>query len=322
MSADHLLIVGFGGPTPDKTAHESGKSEAYRFVSGIFGDNPARQARVDEVVKHYEALGGFSKFNEITEAQADALGGELRRRGIELKILCGFDHWRPHIADRVTDLAQAGCREFLTLVMSPHQSAVSWDGYLRRVSEGLDALDEDKRPKLVGVVEPWWNRAGFIEAVADRIAAAAKELGASLAAEDCGLLLSAHAVPLSIVKTSPYIRQVEETAKLVAEKTGAKHWRVGYQSAPSDSRIPWTEPFIAEAMEQLNGLGAVKVVGAPIGFLCDNLEVLYDLGVEGARIAEGLKVKFKRAEAVNVHKAFIALLADQVEAKLKDVVSA
>lgn len=319
MTVDHLLILGFGGPTPDEKAHESGKSEAYRFVSGIFGDNPARQARVDEVVGHYEELGGFSKFNEITEAQGDALGKELGSRGIDLKIVCGFDHWHPHIADLVGEIAGAGCREFLTLVMSPHQSAVSWDGYLRRVTEGLESLHEDKRPKWAGVVEPWWNRDGFIDALADRIGAAAKELGTELGSEASGLLLSAHAVPISIVKTSPYVSQVEETATLVAAKLGAKHWRVGYQSNPSDSRIPWTEPFLEQALEQLKGLGAERVVASPIGFLCDNVEVLYDLGVEGTRIAERMKIGFIRAESVNLHPAFIAMLADQVEAKLAEV---
>jgi hypothetical protein len=113
----HLLIVGFGGPTPGCcNRFSSCPGEAYCFVSGIFGDNPARKTRVEEVVEHYKALGGFSRFNEITEAQAAAVGDELKRRGIELSISVGYDHWMPHIADKVAEMASSGAREFITLV--------------------------------------------------------------------------------------------------------------------------------------------------------------------------------------------------------------
>jgi ferrochelatase len=313
----HLLIVGFGGPTPGCcNRFSSCPGEAYCFVSGIFGDNPARKTRVEEVVEHYKALGGFSRFNEITEAQAAAVGDELKRRGIELSISVGYDHWMPHIADKVAEMASSGAREFITLVMAPHQSSVSWDGYLRRVGEGLDALPEDKRPRWAGVCEPMWNKPGFIEALGDRIQQAAGKLGADLSDSSTGLVLSAHAVPMPIVHTSKYVDQIKETARLVADRVHSNNWIVGYQSAPTDSRIEWTKPYLEQAIDQLKESGARKVVAAPIGFLCDNVEVLYDLGVEGGAHAEKLELPFAAAEAVNTHPAFIRMLADNVEAAL------
>lgn len=313
MPVTDLFVIGFGGPTPGCCKRvDPCPGEAYCFVSGIFGHNPARKARVDEVVEHYRQLGGFSKFNEITEAQAKAVGEELARRGKKLRITIGYDHWLPHIADKVADLKG----EFVALVMSPHQSSVSWDGYLRRVAEGLEKLPEGKRPKWAGVAEPWWNKSGFIDALADRVREAAKSIGADLHAGSTGLLLSAHAVPMPVVKTAPYQKQIDETARLVAEKVGANNWMVGYQSAPGDSNIPWTTPFIDRAMEELAESGANKIVAVPIGFLCDNVEVLYDLGIEGKQKAEELGIKFAAANSVNTHQAFINLLADQVEAKL------
>jgi ferrochelatase len=316
MAITDLLVVGFGGPTHEccqKYAECPG--QAFCFVNGIFGDNPARRVRVNEVVEHYKHLGGFSRFNEITHAQAVSLGAELEARGHKLRVRVGYDHWMPYIADEV--VAMKGVDEFLVLVMAPHQSSVSWDGYLRRVSEGLERVDESQRPKWAGVVDPFWNKPGFIEAVADKISAAAKTIKADLKNSATGLLLSAHAVPMPVVKTSQYVQQIRETAELVAARLGANNWMVGYQSAPSDSRIEWTTPYLGRAIEELKESGAQKIVAAPIGFLCDNVEVLYDLGIEAGAIAKAHALPYVTAEAVNTHPAFIGQLADNVEAKLR-----
>jgi len=313
----NLFIAAFGGPTEGCCKHfDPCPGEAYCFVSGVFGHNPARKQRIDEVVEHYKALGGFSKFNEITEAQADALGKELAARGKSLNITVGYDHWMPYIADKVGEMAANDKGDFLALIMSPHQSSVSWDGYLRRISEGLEKLPEGDRPKWAGVVEPYWNKPGLIEALAEHTQKAADSIGADLKDASTRLLLSAHSVPESIAKTSDYVMQVEETAKLTAEKLGAADWKVVYQSGPTDSRIPWTGPFLEDAVEEAHKDGATAVVATPIGFLCDNVEVLYDMGIEGKEKAEEVGVKFAAAEAVNTHPAFIAALADQVVAAI------
>lgn len=316
MTIDNLMVVAFGGPTKECCGkHAECPGQAFCFVNGIFGDNPARRARVDEVVEHYKFFGGFSRFNEITEAQAYAIQAVLKKRGHDLKLTVGYDHWMPWIADQVAKVDG----EFLVMVMTPHQSAVSWDAYLRRVTEGLEKLDESSRPKWAGVVEPFWNKPGFIEALADRVREAAKAINADLTNSSTGLVLSAHAIPMSLVKTSKYVEQIKETAELVAAKVGAANWMVAYQSAPSDSKIEWTTPYLERAIEELKEGGARRIVAAPIGFLCDNVEVLYDLGVEGKNKADDLDLPFAAAEAVNTHPAFIKQLADNVEAKLNEL---
>lgn len=316
MPVTDLLIVAFGGPTEECCEkHAECPGQAFCFVNGIFGDNPARRARVDEVVEHYQELGGFSRFNEITEAQGDALRAELAKRGHELRVTVGYDHWMPHIADQVGKLEG----EFLVLVMAPHQSSISWDGYLRRVSEGLDKLEESDRPKWAGVVDPFWNKPGFIDALADRIGATARSIDVDMTNSTNGLVLSAHAVPMPVVKTSKYVDQIKETAELVASKVGATNWAVAYQSAPSDSKIEWTTPYLDRVIEEMKEGGARRIVAAPIGFLCDNVEVLHDLGIEGRKTADEKGIPFAVAEAVNTHEAFIRQLADNVEAKLNEV---
>jgi ferrochelatase len=313
----HLFLAAFGGPTKGCCKRfDPCPGEATCFVSGVFGHNEARKARIEEVAAHYKHLGGFSRFNEITERQAQALKSELARRGKALGVTCGYYHWNPYIMDQVAGMAQSGVKDFIALVMAPHQSSVSWDGYLRRIQEGLEALPENARPAWKGVVDPWWTKPGFITALAERIKAAAATIGAELTAPDAGVLFSTHAIPMAVARTSPYVRQTEETVRAVVEALGLKRFKLGFQSQPTDSRIEWTKPSMEDALAELAKDGARKVVGCAVGFLCDNVEVLYDMGVEGRQEAAKLGVQFAAAEAVNDHPSFISMLADQVEAKL------
>lgn len=317
MPIDTLFIAAFGGPTKGCCKKfDPCPGEAYCFVSGIYGHNPARKARIDEVAAHYKELGGYSKFNEITEAQGKAVIAELKKRGHNLKLVCGYFYWSPYILDQVAAMAKGGSKEFMALVMAPQQSAISWDGYLRRIQEGLEALPGEK-PQFKAVVDPFFDKPGLIEAWADHAQKAAKGIGAEFTKDDTAVIFSVHAVPQALVKTSPYVKQAEATAQLVAEKIKAKHWKIGYQSQSSDSKINWTEPSLEQAIGELVKAGAKKIVGVPIGFLCDNVEVLYDLGIEGKHEAEKAGAKFAAAEAVNTHPAFIKMLADGVEAKLR-----
>ncbi len=309
-------MVGFGGPTPgccEQFAPCPG--EAYCFVSGIFGHTPARKQRIEEVAAHYLELGGYSRFNAYTERQAAALAAALAQRGTPLQVRCGYHHWRPYVRDVIAAMQADGVREMLVLIMAPHQSSVSWDLYLRIVGEGI-AQAGAGAPHVIGVIDPWWNEAGFIDAIAARIEDAAREDGVALRAPETGLLLSAHAVPEPVSRTSPYCQQVEETAALVAATLGLADHTVAYQSQPSDSNIPWTTPVLDKAIDALAEAGKKTIVSAAIGFLCDNVEVLYDLGIEGKKHAEKRGLPFTRAESVHTHPTFIGMLTDRVVAKL------
>ncbi|MCK6440286.1 MAG: ferrochelatase [Planctomycetes bacterium] len=315
----NILLVSFGGPTPGCCKRvDPCPGEAYCFVSGIFGHNPARKERIDEVVEHYTTVGGFSRFNEITEAQGEAVRKELSKRGVDATIYSGYHHWKPYVSDVIAGMANEGVGEFLVLVMSPHQSSVSWDGYVRLVAESINKLGS-RAPQVLGVVEPFWNATGFIDAIADNVRAAAKKAGWSLSSKDTAVLFSAHSVPESVSKTSPYCSQIVETSRLVLQKLGSPNAMGAYQSQPEDSRIPWTGPFLKDGIKQLASDGIKNIIGIPVGFLGDNVEVLYDLGIEGEYAAKEHGARFVRAEAVNTHPAFITMLADRVQEKLAQV---
>ena len=314
--APALLMVAFGGPTPGCCERFTPcPGEAHCFVSGILGHNPARRQRIAEVAAHYGELGGYSEFNAYTRKQAEALAAELGSRGLDVPTWCGYHHWRPYVRDVVAEMKTAGVREMLVLIMAPHQSSVSWDLYLRIVGEGIEQAGAGA-PRVIGVVEPWWNEAGFTEAIADRISEASRREGIELCAPDTALLLTAHAVPESLSRTAPYCRQIEETAALVAAQLGGPGYRVAYQSQSGDSTVPWTQPMVEDVIAAYAEAGKSTIVSHAIGFLCDNVEVLYDLGVEGRRCAAEHGVRFVRAESVHSHPAFIRMLADRVAVKL------
>ncbi len=317
QTSTELLMVAFGGPAPGCCKRfETCPGEAYCFVSGIFGHNEARRERIEEVVAHYRELGGYSAFNAYTADQADALVAELARRGLPLRVRCGYHHWQPYVRDVIAEMSADGVKDIVVLIMAPHQSSVSWDQYLRIVGEGIQQVGEPA-PQVVGVIDPWWNVEGFVEALSSRIDTAAEAIGADLKAPDTGLLLTAHAIPQPVSRTAPYCTQVQETAALVAQKLGVANYTVAYQSQPSVSTIPWTGPSVEEAIAAFAEAGKTKIVSSAIGFLCDNVEVMYDLGIEGKRCADTHGVAFARAESVHSHPAFIRVLADRVEAKLQ-----
>ena len=164
MTIDGILVMGFGGPTPgccgrrgDACGYkENCGHEARCFVSGILGDNPARLGRVDDVASHYIHFGGFSPYNELTEKQAAGVADELKARGHDIPIECGYRHWAPYGPEAVQKLADKGCKNIALLIMAPHQSTVSWDWYIKYAAEATEELGPDA-PQLTAVIDPWWN---------------------------------------------------------------------------------------------------------------------------------------------------------------------
>ncbi len=266
-----------------------------------------RTARVEEVAAHYQHLGGFSPFNRFTEEQAGALSRELASRGVDLPVWVGYRHWAPYVKEVMAGISREGCRRLLAVIMAPHQSTVSWDWYLKVVGEALDPLGE--AAPQVKFLDPWWRHPGFVEAWAERVreALAGWEPGRAARAE---LIFTAHAIPHAIARTGPYTQQFEETASAVARRL-ERPFTLAYQSGPENPAIPWTDPDICEVMRQRAKSGR-DFVAAPVGFLCDNVEVLYDLDIAARQIAQAQGSGFVRAGTVGTHPRFIGMLADLV----------
>jgi len=261
------------------------------YLADIRGGRPVRPEAVDELVERYRRIGGASPLNRITEAQ---------RAGLEeaagLPVYVGMKHWRPRIPEAV-DLALAGGAELLVgLVLAPHYSGISIGGYRTRLEEALAGRAE------VVFVESWHDHEPYLELLAGRVAGTTAHV-----------VFTAHSLPERILaEGDPYRDQLLETSQLVAERAGTPDWSFAFQSESSTGE-PWLGPDILDELERLHRTGVRKVLVAPVGFVSDHLEILWDLDVEAREKAAQLGLELDRIESLNADPAFIRALADLVE---------
>ena len=312
MKYDSVLLVAFGGPTPgccQKYDNDTCPGEAYCFVEGIAGTADSQRERVKDIAAHYVKLGGFSPFNALTFKQAAALEIALRERHLPLPVYAGFRHWNPYLKEVVSEMAQQkGHRKILGIIMAPHQSKVSWEWYQQTVKKGIDALAGEK--PTIDYLTPWYTHKGYVGAIADIIKTAC---GDKLARAE--LVFTAHAIPQRAADTSPYTQQFGKTGEAVAQEIGKTRFGLAYQSEVENSPLPWTQPDINDWLKSRKEKGVDTVVASPIGFLCDHVEVLYDLDIEAKATAEACGIDFIRAGTVGSHPKFINMLADFVSEK-------
>lgn len=311
MKYDSVLLVAFGGPTPgccQKYNKDACPGEAYCFVEGIAGEAESQRERVKDISAHYVKLGGFSPFNKLTFEQAAALEIALQKRDLFLPVYAGFRHWTPYLKEVITEIAQKGHRKILGIIMAPHQSQVSWEWYQQTVAEGIDAVDGEK--PMIDYLDPWYTHRGYVDAIAEIIKTAC---GNKL--ERAELVFTAHAIPQLAADTSPYTQQFGKTGEAVAQEIGKTRFGLAYQNAVENSPIPWTQPDINDWIKARKTEGVDTVVASPIGFLCDHVEVLYDLDIEATETAAACGVDFIRAGTVGSHPKFINMLADFVYEK-------
>lgn len=300
MSAriDATMLLGFGAPT---------RPEQIRpFLDNLLRGRPAAKDRYEEVVRHYEAVGGGSPYNELTNRQALALGVRLSRDGVEIPVAVGMRNWEPYLIEVLRELSRTGARRVLGFVLAAHRCEASWDRYLDSVRAAQQELGANA-PRLV-YPEPWHTHPKFIEAVASRTRDALARLAPKDAAQ-AHLLFTAHSIPVAMAEKSRYAGEVTESARLVAEALSRERWSVAFQSRSGNPRERWLEPDITPALEMLGAKAAVIV---PIGFLCDHLEVLYDLDVDARKVADEAGIAMERAGTVGDHPAFIEMIASLV----------
>ena len=305
---DSVLLVAFGGPTPGCcNKYNPCPGEAYCFVEGIAGVSPSKAERVKEVANHYALLGGFSPFNELTGVQAESLRSALADRGVDVPVYAGFRHWSPYVREVIPQMAENGHRSILAIIMAPHQSKVSWDWYQQTVTEAVGSLEGEK--PSVSYLEPWFRNEGYITAITELIRETCKDLEPD-EFDKAALVFTAHGIPQSAANASPYTQQFRRTAGLVAAQLGRELFDLAYQSGPENPTVPWTQPDINSLILERYRSRVETVIASPIGFLCDHVEVLYDLDHEARNTAERYGISFLRAATVGDHPAFINMLAD------------
>jgi protoporphyrin/coproporphyrin ferrochelatase len=302
-SCDGVLIIGFGGPTSS--------AEVRPFLDRVLKGRPVPPERYEEVVRHYERLGGRSPYNEITIRQAAALRESLHRQGVATPVAVGFRNSPPYLDDALAELTRRGVTRALGFILAAFRCEASWDRYQSDVEDARGRLGADA-PE-VDYPASWHDDPLFVEAVADRLRVAMARLDPD-ERKHVELVFTAHSIPVAMAEHAPYVRQLRESAAMIADAIAHPRWELAFQSRSGSPRERWLEPDIGDALRTLKGRAVVVM---PLGFLCDHVEVLYDLDVEAARIAREAGVRMERAATVGDHPHFIEMMASIARKHLK-----
>jgi len=305
---DSVLLVAFGGPTAPQ--------EIRPFLEIVTRGRGIPTERLEEVAHHYEQMpGGRSPLAELTFAQARALEQALTVSGAALPVFVGMRNWHPFLHETLAEMVGKGARRALAIILSPLRTEASWDRYMLDVAEARARVAAAPE---VGFAPPWFDHPRFVAAVADRTQAALDEVPAPERAWT-PLVFTAHSVPTAMADASPYVSDLTASVRDVVRRVGHARWSIAYQSRSGSPRQPWLEPDIGDVLRRLAADRERHAVVVPIGFVCDHVEVLYDLDVEARRIAAGAGLQLHRAAAVNDHPEFVAMLADLVRRARGDV---
>jgi ferrochelatase len=271
-------------------------------------------SRIEEVVKHYEAVGGRSPLTELTFKQARALEGELMNRGRPMRVYVGLRHSKPFLRDALEQMIGDGVARILGVILSPHRTEASWDKYQNSVAAAQAELGGHCAP--VEYCPGWHAHSLFIQAWTELIGFEMQKISPEQRGS-ASLVFTAHSVPVAMAERSGYAEQVRETASLIASGLGRSRWSIAYQSRSGNPKDPWLEPDVLSVIRELKANGATEVIVAPIGFVCDHVEVLYDLDIQAREVAEDLGLGFYRARCVNDHPLFIRMMGEIVEGQLR-----
>jgi len=301
---DAVLLISFGGPL--------GPADVRPFLDNVLRGRRVSPERKEEVAHHYERFGGVSPLTELTMKQAAALEAALRARGIDVPVHVGMRNWHPYLPDTLDAMSRAGVRRAIGLIAAAQRSYSGCLQYRENVRDARQAVaDRGTTPPEVVYVADWHEHPGFIEANADHIRRAIDRLPADRR-DRARLVFTAHSIPIAMAKEYPYEENLHASAALIAAKAGRSDWALVYQSRSGRPGDPWLEPDVCDYLQAERAKGLDTAVLSPIGFLCDHVEVLYDLDVEAADTCREAGITMTRAEAVNVHPRFIDALADAV----------
>lgn len=292
---DALVILSFGGPEK--------RDDVIPFLENVLRGRNVPRERMLEVAEHYYHFGGRSPINDQNRALIAALERLFEQEGPKLPIYWGNRNWHPFLADTLRQMRSDGIRRAAGFVTSAYSSYSGCRQYLEDIARARAGLGEGA-PEIVKLPS-FHAHPGFITANTEHLRSALESFAATPP-----VLFTAHSVPLSMAESSPYVDQLRETAALVASKAGIHDWKLVYQSRSGPPTQPWLEPDIADSIRMLHSQGCRELVIAPIGFVSDHMEVLYDLDTEAAELCRQLGIRMARAKTAGVHPEFVRMIRD------------
>ena len=300
MSQHKTAVLLLAHGSPDSPA------DIPEFLKYVTGGRPVPDAVIEEI-KHRYTLIGKSPLTEITLQQASALHNE-----IAMPVYVGMRNWRPFIGDTVRKMMSDGMEQVLAICLAPQNSSTSTGLYRK-------ALMAEMKPEIsVQFVESWHDHPQLIQAFADRLdpvwRKASSENGRAVP-----VIFTAHSVPARTIQAGdPYEQQAKETAQLVGRRIAGLTPELQHFAFQSQgmSGGPWLGPTVESAMLDLRKQGHSGVVIAPIGFVCDHVEVLYDVDIGFRKFADEQGLRFWRTESLNASPVFISALASLAASRM------
>ena len=274
------------------------------------------RARLLEVAKHYQRFGGVSPLNAEIRALLAKLVQELNAQGPHLPVYWGNRNWHPLLTDVVEQMVDDGIRHALAFVTSAFGSYSGCRQYREDIARARQEVGA--AAPQIDVIRRFYNHPGFIESVVDQVRTALGELPATRSTgcpgrEKAPLIFTAHSIPLAMAKSGPYEAQLREACRLVAEAVPHANWQLAFQSRSGPPAQPWLEPDVESALRAIAREGdARELVIAPIGFLHEHIEVIFDLDVEVYELCEALNLTMVRAETPGLHPRFVEMIRELI----------
>ena len=291
-----LLVMAYGGP--------NSIDEVELYLLDVRGYRPTAPEIIHEVRERYREIGGRSPILEQTREQAAALESALNKNGQEFKAFVGMRHWHPYIKDTLAEMQAQGIERTVGLVMAPQYSRMSIEAYFKKIKEAESPIE-------VAPILDWHLLPGYLDALVSRVCAALERFPADVRSQ-VPIIFSAHSLPERILEwNDPYPNQLRETVDAVIQHLGNQPYDFAFQSA-AISNEPWLGPDVSVLIKRFAEQGQKNIISCPIGFVCEHVEVLYDIDIVYQKLAKSLGVRLERIEMVHTAPQMISGLAELI----------
>ena len=299
-----VVLIGYGGPEKSE--------DIMPFLKNVSSGRPIPEERLKEVAHHYELIGGRSPLNELTYKQGEKLKKFLSEKGHDLPVFVGMRNWHPFYYDTVKQVSGLGVKKAVGVIMAIYQCDTSWERYQR---EFADACRDQGLDLEFVYTDVLFDHPLFIENCADNIRDCFNQI-VNEEIDDTKLIFTAHSIPVPMAEASPYVQQFETSSRMVAEHLGHKNWMTAYQSRSGSPSSPWLEPDICDVIDGIAADGVKNIVVQAIGFVCDHVEVMFDIGIEAKEAAEKNGINLYIAKTVNDDDLYIRSIEETVLKKI------
>jgi ferrochelatase len=309
---DAVLLLSFGGP--------EGPDDVLPFLRNVTRGRDIPAGRLEAVAEHYLRFGGRSPINDENRRLRAALRAELDARGVDVPLVWGNRNWAPYVVDALREVHEAGARRVVVVVTSAYSSYSGCRQYREDLAAAVGLLAAQGRQLAVDKIRHYFNHPGFVEPVVDAVRSGLGRLPAA-ARDGARVVFVTHSVPTAMNELSgtgsafgpgAYVRQHRDVAAAVMAQVGDRAWDLVYCSRSGPPTQPWLEPDVNDHLEALAADGVPGVVVVPVGFVCDHMEVVFDLDTEADETARRLGLPFVRVPTVGTDPRFVRALVDLV----------